>query len=600
MFSQSLLNEIRDRIPMSSLIGERVILKKAGRNFKGLCPFHQEKTPSFMVSDEKQIYHCFGCGEGGDLFSFMMKYEGLNFAEAVKNLAERCGVTVPEDQIRTAGTDAELSRKKKLLFRVNQIAMEWFQNQLNGNGIGQQARNYLISRGIKSEIWTQLNLGVADKSWDALCEHLRGRGVPLELAAELGLIRKRTNDDGYYDFFRGRLMFPIFSPRGEVIAFSGRTLEGEDNAKYLNSPDSMIFHKSMSVYGLNWAAEHIRREDRTLVVEGQMDVIGLIQGGLKNVVAPLGTALTSGHVRLLTRTTRNIVLVFDGDEAGKRAAIRALPNFLEVGIMPRVATLPLGEDPDSLVRKGGPDALGKVVGRAASLFDLFLDETTMLSGRDAAGKVSAMANIVPILKQMRDTTEQRIYGRRVADKLDLPESIVSEALVSAEPTQRRIAKAIARASSKDSIVLPSVDRVLIELMVQHPELAPRIIKELRPDDISDGFCRTILSLFNQHYAETGRVNVSEVLDELADPDVEKELRELAFSGEKVAAEEAEGVLADCLTSIKTRPVKEKMLELNDLIRIAESEGNDAQLYHLLRRKKEMARSTNSGHGNQTN
>jgi DNA primase len=575
---------------MSSFVGERIPLKKAGRNFKGLCPFHNEKTPSFMVSDEKQIFHCFGCGEGGDIFTFVMKYEGLSFAEAVKNLAERCGVEIPKEEMRNAGPDAEAAHRKKLYFRVNELASQWYASNLTNGETGAEARNYLISRGIKSEIWTQLNLGCAEKRWDGLYGYLKSRGVPPKLAEELGLIRKRRSGDGYYDFFRGRLMFPIHSPRGEVIAFSGRVLDDADDVKYMNSPDSTIFHKSMSVYGLNRAAQHIRRDDQVLIVEGQMDVIGLAQAGIGNAVAPLGTALTSGHMRMLGRMTRNMVLLFDGDEAGTRAALRTLPLFIEIGIMPRIVALPAGEDPDSLVHKEGAEAMRERVKKASSLFDFALDDIVSKAGRDAKGKVEAMSRLKPLLKQMKDPVEQGVYSQRVADKLGLAEALVGEAVRG--PRANAAGKERRRALGR-SLIVPSVERMLMEIVVQQPELAPRALKELAADDLEDGFGQTLFALLDRHYRETGRVNISDVLDELADPEVEQELRSMALSTDKFSMDEAEQVLSDCIGVIKARPIKEHMLELNELIRRAEAEGDETQLFDLLRRKKEMTAQLNN-------
>lgn len=590
MFSQTVLSDIRDRIPMSSFVGERIPLKKAGRNFKGLCPFHNEKTPSFMVSDEKQIFHCFGCGEGGDIFTFVMKYDGLSFAETVKNLAERCGVEIPREEMRSAGPDAEAAHHKKLYFRVNELTAEWYASRLANGDVGAEARNYLISRGIKSEIWTQLNLGCAEKKWDALHDHLKSRGVPLKLAEELGLIRERRSGNGHYDFFRGRLMFPIHSPRGEVIAFSGRVLDDSDDVKYMNSPDSTIFHKSMSVYGLNRAAPHIRRNDQVLIVEGQMDVIGLAQAGIGNAVAPLGTALTSGHMRMLGRMTRNMVILFDGDEAGTRAALRTLPLFIEIGIMPRVVALPANEDPDSLVRKDGAEAMRERVEKALSLFDFALDHIVLKAGRDAKGKIEAMSKLKPLLKEMKDPVEQGVYCQRVADKLGLAESLVGEAVRS--PSANAANKGRQLRSGRN-VIVPSAERMLIEIMVQQPDLAPRALKELALDDLDDGFSQTLVALFDRHYRDTGRVSISDVLDELADPEVEQELRSMAMSADKFSTDEAEQVLSDCIGVIKARPIKEHMRELNELIRRAEAEGNETQLFDLLRRKKEMTSQLNN-------
>jgi DNA primase len=584
MFNQELLSEIRDRTPISSFIGERIPLKKSGRNFKGLCPFHQEKTPSFMVSEEKQIFHCFGCGEGGDVFTFLMKYEGLNFTEAVKQLAEQAGVKVPESVMREKGPDAEAARRKKWCLRVNEIANEWFQGRLATGEIGEIARNYLISRGIKSEIWTQLNLGTADKSWDALKEHLASKGVPLKLAAEMGLLRERNSGDGYYDFFRGRLIFPIFSPRGEVIAFGGRVLDESDEVKYINSPDSMIFHKSMSVYGLNWAAEHIRHNDRAIIVEGYMDVLGLTQAGIGGSVAPLGTSLTSGHIRLISRLTRNMVLIFDGDDAGIKAALRSLPLFMDVGIIPRTVMLPRGEDPDSFVRSEGKQALDQLVDRAESLIEVYFDRTIAETGRDSAGKAKALSALVPIIKKMGEPAQQGVHRHLLADKLDIPESVVREAM---GRNNTSAMKKVTGSEQKDRVLVPSAERTLVELMVQNPEAAPKVLEQISPDDFGDGFSESVASMFAQHVKGNSLVNLSEILDDLGDPEMERELRGIAMDEEKIPANETDRAIADCVGAIKARAQQQEMRELNEKIRTAEKEGNEKQLFDLLRRKKEM-------------
>lgn len=570
---------------MSSFVGERVQLKKAGRNFKGLCPFHNEKTPSFMVNDEKQIFHCFGCAQGGDIFKFIMNFEGLSFVEAVKMLADRAGVTIPDDALRDSPADAQLLKKKKWAFRLNEIALEWFQSRLAHGTIGEKARNYLKLREINSEFSAQLNLGAAENEWDTLSLHLKQRGAPLDLAVELGLIKKRPKGDGYYDFFRGRLMFPIYSPRGEVVAFSGRVLDSEEDAKYLNSPDSVIFHKSMSVYGLNWALEHMRKEDQVLVVEGQMDVLGLKTGGINNVVAPLGTALTSGHVRLISRTTRNIVLVFDGDEAGIRAVLRSLPIFIELGIMPRAAMLPDGEDPDSFVRARGADEFRHIVAHAQPLFDHFIDRTVADTGSDNVGKVAAMQRIAPLLKQMSDPVEQSVYCRRLADRVGIEEATVRAALGG---TQQNMPRIMARAALNNRrVIVPTAERTLVELMMQVPESIPRVLKEIAADDVGDEFAQAMIRLIGQHYEKTGNTNVSEMLGEIDDPEVEQELREMALASAKIVPEEAEQVLADCIQAIRERSQKQSQRELNELIKQAEKKGDEKQLYALLRRKHEM-------------
>jgi len=429
MYPQTILDEIKDKVSIAALISERVPLKKAGRNFKGNCPFHSEKTPSFMVSDEKQIYHCFGCGEGGNVFNFFMKFDNISFPEAVEMLAERSSVTLPKPEKSAAVSQKEdaLTRKRKWAYRLNQIVTEYFHNNLKDPKVGADAANYLKSREIIPEKIAQHFLGYAEDRWDGLVSHLKEKQVPLDLATELGLIKKRNSGDGYYDFFRHRIVCPVITPgyakgnqpgAGRVVAFSGRTFgkpktsEGrEDPAKYLNSPDSVVYHKSYTVFGLNVAIEAIRKTDLIVIVEGNLDVLRLHQEGILNVVAPLGTAVTSGHVSLLKRYTKNFVVIFDGDEAGKKAAFRSLPVFLEAGLIPKAVMMPEGEDPDSFVLKNGAEKFGKLIENAQVLFECVIDDTVERLGKGTDGKVKVVEELKPLFASVTTRSKSQSTER---------------------------------------------------------------------------------------------------------------------------------------------------------------------------------------------
>lgn len=586
MFSQEILGDIRDRIPIVSFIGERIPLKKAGRNYKGLCPFHQEKTPSFMASDEKQIFHCFGCGEGGDIFKFLMKFEGLSFAEAVHQLAERAGIALPKDAF-AKDPDEEIVRKKKWCLRLNQVASEYFFNALKGPS-GSIARNYLKSRGILDETWTQLFLGYAEKGWDGLIRHLEEKKVPLELAEELGLVKRKSDSKGYYDFFRDRLMFPIVSQRGEVIGFSGRALDANDKeaAKYLNSPDSLIYHKSNCVYGLNAAAEAIRKTDQVILVEGNIDLVSLHQAGFKNVVAPLGTALTSGHVRLLSRYSKNVVVIFDGDEAGSKASMRALPLFIEAGLTPRAVAMPEGEDPDSFVKKNGAEKLRSLLNAAPTLFEHVIDTIALKATDDTAGKVHAMQAIVPLMKQIRDPVELGIYRGYAAKRLKIKEEIVREALKGDAKSAKIRAPQEKEPVKKDGG--STAERLLIETMIGVPRLVADVAGRIRPEQMSDRSCRTLAELIFDELRTEGDFNFSRLLGRIGDTELETELRQIAMSAKGFDETEAEQVVNDCIETIERRPLTEKIEQVNDAIRDAESEGNEALLFELLAKKRDLA------------
>lgn len=597
MYNKSVLNEIKDRISIVSFVGERVPLKRAGRNYKGLCPFHGEKTPSFNVSDEKQIYHCFGCGEGGDVFSFAMKFDGIGFQEAVKYLAGIAGVTLPREETPADREREDANAKKKRwCLRINEIARDHFMEVLKDPSRGTPAREYLQGREIQSEFWTQLFLGFADNSWDALSSHLAAKGVPLEMAAELGLVKERDGG-GFYDFFRGRLMFPILSPRGEVLGFGGRILNGDARyrtvsgdgeaaaAKYVNSADSQIYHKSNSVYGLNWAATEIRSRDAVLLVEGYMDLIALHQAGIRNVVAPLGTALTEGHLKLLGRYTRNFILVFDGDEAGAKAALRSLDLFVEFGSMPRVIVLPPEDDPDTFVRREGADGFRKLFKVASSLFEFFVDATRKATGTDAAGKVAAIAKIAPVLRMMGSPTERNIYGRAAASRIGVDESDVSMAVDSEK------ARAIATSADRPRQAAPrdmgpsSVERTLVRAMFAHPKAARGAMDGLEEDIFRDEWCRTASSIIRAAVlADDGR-GVGDALENIEDEELATQLRAMAVEDDGCSDEDAGDLIRDCIARLKERPRLERIDEINDDIRRAEIEGNEARLIELLTEKR---------------
>lgn len=588
MFSKTILNDIRDRIPIAVYIGEHVPLKRAGRSFKGLCPFHNEKTPSFRVSDEKGIYHCFGCGESGDLFQFVIKFEGASFAEAVKMLAARAGIEIPRDISPNLAKEDEILRKKRLFFRINELARDWFRERLGDSRAGVIARRYLQDRGLSEEIWTQHFLGFADNSWDRLALYLKEKGVPLELAAELGLIKRREGG-GYYDFFRNRVIFPIVSTQGDVLGFSGRTLEGGEVAKYLNSPDSSIYHKSNCLYGLNRAAASIRNLDRAILVEGNIDLLSLHQVGIVNVVAPLGTALTSGHVRVLLRQTRNITVVFDGDAAGTRAALRSLEIFLDEGLSPRMVSLPHGEDPDSLVRKEGVDAFKKRIDAASSLFEYFVECVIGEVGSDATGKIAAIRKIMPFLKRVTDVTERGIYIRYVARRLDVEERSIERAVVQGKKGEDYVFTSVVNVSSKrsDEIVMRSAERMLVEVILSHPLLAEEVLGGIDVSCFEDSWCRTVIEFMVGGWRREGKFSLNLALDTLADPELASQLRELSLCGEMTSLDEARNLVRDCMAHIKGRKAKARLVDINADIRRAEIEGDEKRLMALLSEKLEL-------------
>lgn len=592
MFPSSLLQEIKDKLSIVAVVSESVPLKPAGRNHRGLCPFHGEKTPSFMVNEEKQIFHCFGCGEGGDVFRYVMKHDGLSFPEAVRTLADRAGVRLPEEiaQLSKPEEDA-LQKKKRWAMRLNQVVAEFFHDNLMASPAGELARNYMKERGFSdSSLFKQHFLGSADDSWDSLTRYLTSKQVPLTLAAELGLVKLRSKGDGYYDFFRQRIIFPITNAKGEVIGFGGRsfgspkTAEGQEApAKYLNSPDSFVYHKSHSVFGLNVALPAIRAEDAVWVVEGYLDAVALHQAGIQHAVAPLGTALTAGHLRLLTRFSRNIWLVFDGDAAGAAAARRSWPLFLELGLMPKVVVLPDGEDPDTFVRKFGADAMHTLAAAALTLGEWVVDRTILEAGRGASASVIVMRELKPLLKQVHDPVELALYLRRIAQRLSVDESVLRASL-----SGKREMKAEPSVKHGESLDAHTVEQRIVRIILQYPELWPAIREKLPSERFEDATSSTILqALQDESYRD--ELSIGRLVENLVDKELCGMIEELSLMDPECSGEEARAVLDAYIEILDRRRRKVQLQHLNHEISEAQLAGNEQKLLELLNEKQTLVR-----------
>ncbi|MGE5209239.1 MAG: DNA primase [Alphaproteobacteria bacterium] len=389
------------------VIGSYFPLKRAGTNFKALCPFHQEKTPSFTVSPSRQTFHCFGCGAGGTVFRFVMEYEHVDFPSAVRKLATRAGITVVETR-GTSDEGRQYETRRKLL-RLHAEAAEWFHENLIKNEIGESARKYLKGRGITSEIAKRWQLGYAPDEWDAFGRWARGEGYEQPDLVASGLLKTRDENDVQgrqtaYDRFRGRVMFPICNDVGEVIAFSGRLLKDEEGAaKYLNSPETPLFRKGNVLFGLHQSKRALIEANCAIVCEGQLDLITLFEAGIRNVVAPQGTAFTENQARILRRFVDEVVLCFDSDAAGAKAAERSLDALLQNDFIIRVIELPPGEDPDSLVRHEGREQFEKRVANARDFFDYWIDREITNTGLNSMGaKIQAARNLAGTVSRVQD------------------------------------------------------------------------------------------------------------------------------------------------------------------------------------------------------
>ena len=435
MIPQHLVEEVRTRADIVEVIGEHVQLKRSGKDYKANCPFHSERTPSFYVVPSKGFYNCFGCGEKGDVFNFLMKKVGLNFNEAVRQLAQRVGVEIPADT-QQAGDDPH-----RKLYEAIAFAADFFQTRLWADERGERARQYLISRGITREIAERFGIGYAPDAWRDLRESAHKHGIDDEILLGAGLVKESERSEDPYDRFRDRIIFPVAETTGRTVAFGGRILRASEGApKYLNSPETAIYQKGRLLYGLNWSRSAIRREGMALVVEGYMDYVSLASTGVDNLVAGMGTAMTPEQATLLARYSRKAVLLYDSDMAGMKATFRTGDALLRAGVEPLVATLPAGEDPDSLARKGGAAAVTQVVTEAIDVLDRklqILEERGFFS--DIEGVRHALDRLLPTVRAAADPALKDIYVARVASKTGVRRETIEQALTSDRPLNAAVA-----------------------------------------------------------------------------------------------------------------------------------------------------------------
>ncbi len=435
MIPQHLVEEVRARADIVEVIGQHVQLKRAGKDYKAPCPFHSERTPSFYVVPSKGFYNCFGCGEKGDVFTFLMKKAGLNFNEAVRQLAARVGVDIPAD------TQHATDDPHKKLYEAVAFAADFFQTALWGDARGERPRQYLVSRGISRETAERFGIGYAPDAWRELREAAHKHGIDDDVLLAAGLIKESERGEEPYDRFRDRIIFPIAETTGRTVAFGGRILRASEGApKYLNSPETAIYQKGRLLYGLNWSRSAIRREGLALVVEGYMDYVSLASAGIDHLVAGMGTAMTPEQAMLLARYSRKAVLLYDSDMAGLKATFRTGDALLRAGVEPLVATLPAGEDPDSLARSGGAAGIAQVVAAAIDVLDRklqILEERGFFA--DIEGVRHALDRLLPTVRAAADPALKDIYVARVAQRTGVRRETIEQALTSDRPLSNAVA-----------------------------------------------------------------------------------------------------------------------------------------------------------------
>jgi DNA primase len=472
------VQRVKDAAQIIDIIGECVSLKRAGTNMKGLCPFHAEKTPSFMVNPARQSFHCFGCGEGGDVLNFMMKYYNLTFPESLKQLAQRYHITLPEKQFTSE--DRGKAEKRQKLFDANERAAKMYHEFLLNHSDGSQARKYLDERGIPEEKIKEFHLGYAPDSWDFLSTKVAKSSVSMAEAEEAGLL-VRKEGKRFYDRFRDRVLFPILDLTGRVVGFGGRIL-GEGEPKYLNTPETLIFDKSRLLFGLFQHRDVIRKTRKSVVVEGNFDLLALASFGLDNVVAPLGTALTQQQIRLLKGYADDVILLFDGDEAGIKAAMRAVPLFLAEQVAARVALLPAAHDPDTYIRAHGKEGLDKYLDSALPILEFAFEHLKEKHGMSMGGKGKILEELEPfILASGSSAFQQSVLISEFSNKLGLdPEQVLqgfkTAARKKAKSASARPAPGGAGGIKAEPTELPRKQAQLLEFLIFFPGYLKRFLE----------------------------------------------------------------------------------------------------------------------------
>lgn len=538
---ESKIEEIRNSVSIVDVISEYVQLKKRGKNFIGLCPFHSEKTPSFTVTEEKQIFHCFGCHAGGNVFKFLMDYKKISFIEAVQEIAQQQGIEISYDD---EGYNEKQS-EQEILYDINTEVARYFSNNLLNDPEGEVARNYFQKRNLKVQTMRSFGLGYAHNGYENLVNFLKEKNIDLDKALQLGLIG-RNNDGRVYDRLPGRIIFPIFSPNGRVVAFAGRRLREDDSGgKYINSPESFIYVKGRILYGLSHAKDDIRKLDKAIIVEGYMDLISLFQAGVKNVVAVSGTALTDDQAQLLSRYTKNVVLLFDADAAGIKASMRSIEILLKRDFDVKISTLPKGEDPDSYVTKFGKDAFDEIIKKAENFLEYqtaYYEAEGMFD--DPTKMAEAIRDLVKPIALVDDELKRNLLIRNIARKFNLREKLLEAELDKALDFQKKQNRIQAQRIFKkeevqqDSLIpierktIPphfyNTERELIRLLFENnEEIIGLITYNIHEEDILVDIHRKIFEKVYFEYENRGSLNPADLMT-LFDEDVQSYLRELTI------------------------------------------------------------------------
>lgn len=562
---KSNLEEILEKANIIEIISQYVTLRKQGRNYVGLCPFHKEKTPSFTVSPEKQIYYCFGCHQGGNVVHFLMKHEGLTFQEALENLGEKYGV-----KIRRA------DQKRLNLYDALSRLSDHYHETLKSS---RYALDYLLKRGISDTAIEEFRIGYSDRTDGGIKTFLKGSGIPPDWLLSIGVLRLKNNE--LYDIFRGRIIIPIMDVNKRVTGFGGRAIEKDGYPKYINSPESSIFSKGSSLFGIDKTKGHIVEKDEAIVVEGYFDLISLYTRGIKNVVATLGTAVTGEQLSRLRNYTENITLMLDGDEAGIKSTLRLISTFSDMDLNGNMVVLPEGHDPDSLIKKGGVSAIEEAISYKRPIID-YLFESAMAGKNmsDLNAKERFIRTIMPYINGIKSEINKRLYIKRLSDLTGVEEYYLFDGI---KQTYR------GPTPSEQTIIIRPIGRKVIGALFSRPWYLISLKEKGVIDWIRDEALKETLSRMLSFYEETGHLEVNSFIDTLEKDGLKASVLNAVFDVAQQSDEEMERALYDYLRYVERKSIKDKARQITERLAEAEREGDTEKVAELLAKKSEVLR-----------
>ncbi len=565
-----IIDQVQDRTDIVEVISRYVPLKKTGRSYKANCPFHHEKTPSFIVSPDKQIYHCFGCGAGGNVFSFLMKYENLQFPEAVEMLAKDAGVMLPRDTSRSREANSFANQ----LYKINEIACSFFETCLANNPA---AKEYLGSRGIGEETIKRFKIGYAPNAWEGLLNFFKGKNVTATILEKAGLVI--ANDKGsHYDRFRNRIIFPIIDLKDRMLGFGARVLDSS-LPKYINSPETPIYSKGKNLYGLNFSKEDIKKEGYALVVEGYLDFIIPYQAGIRNIIATLGTALTVDQVKLFKRFANTVIMVYDPDEAGEAASLRNLDLFISEDVNVYIAELSSGLDPDSYIRKFGAEDFLKLIKSSKNIFEYKLDKlANRFNIKTTHGKANIAGEMLPTIAKINNAVLKSDLMKKLAERLSVDEEALRIELKKVKPdyAERRLVTNPLEVREHAA----SAEIMVLALLLGGDDLVERIKNALSPEEFKSSSVRDVVSLVFKLYKEHEKISAARLINHLGNDSEAATLIPEAVNLLDMVVDTGK-VLDDCIARIKKDNIKDQLGRLQEAIRTAHSQKDEAKVRELV-------------------